>query len=160
MKRILIELGAHLGVLLALVLVIGVGALFFGATTGAMAAAIAPDFHIQVAVALGLVCPKGDTVNFRHDRVTTTTDSFGHSIAGTANDVTCVSPVEGTSHLLTPVEYLNAKLQAIGVAMAGYSLLCFVPLFLPLEIVALILVHKVVGGMMKPAPASQTVISN
>ena len=76
------------------------------------------------------------------------------------NDIYCVSAAEGTSRQLTTAEYLNAKLAAIGVAMAGYSLLCFVPLFLPLEIAALIVIHKVTSAVTQPRPASQSIISN
>ena len=159
MKRILIELAVHIVLLAVLVTVIGALAIFFGATTGATATAIAPDFHMKLVAGLGLICPKGDTIAFRHDRQSSTTDSLGRPVTGFANDVTCTSPAEGTSHLLDDVEYLNARIQTLGAAIAGYTLLCFVPLFLPLEILALIVAHKLVAGIMKPAPAGQSVIS-
>jgi hypothetical protein len=159
MKRILVEFAVQLIVLVVLFVVIGLGAAFLGATTGASASAIAADFHMEIADRLGLVCPKGQTLSVRHDRVVTGVDSHGRPYAGNANDAYCTSTAEGTSHQLTDQEYLNARVTSLGVAMVGYTLLCFVPLFLPLEIVALIVIHKAVGGIMKPAPASQSVIS-
>jgi hypothetical protein len=160
MKRILVELLAQLVVLVVLFLVIAVGALFFGGTVGAAANAMAPDFHLQMADRLGLVCPKGQTVSIDHSLVVSGVDSHGRPYAGQSNDIYCTSAAEGTTHQLTAEEYLNAKLAALGAAVGGYTLLCFVPLFLPLEVLALIVIHKAVGGIMKPAPSSQAVISN
>jgi hypothetical protein len=160
MKRILVELVAQLVVLVVLFLAIAVGAGFMGATVGASASAIAPDFHLQMADRLGLVCPKGQTISIDHSQTVTGVDSHGRPYAGQSNDIYCNSTAEGTSHKLTEEEYLNAKLATIGAAITGYTLLCFVPLFVPLEIIALIVIHKIVGALMKPTPASQSIISN
>lgn len=159
MKRIFIELAAQLAVLVVLVLVIATGAIFFGVTTGAMASAIAPDFHLEMADRVGLVCHKGETISIRHQPISGF-DSFGRPTTGMGTEIYCVSTAEGTSRQLSDQEFVNAKLAAIGVAMAGYSVACFVPLFVPLEIVALIVIHKVASAMAKPVPASQAVISN
>jgi hypothetical protein len=160
MKRVLTELVVQLLVLVVLFVVIAIFAVFFGVTTGATANALAPDFHIQMADRLGLVCPKGQTVSIRHNRVVTGVDAQGRPYAGQSNDIYCTSTAEGTTRLLTDQEFVNAKLATLGAAMGGYSLLCFVPFFLPLEILALIVIHKAVGGIMKPAPASPSVVSN
>lgn len=159
MKRILIELAVQLVVLAVLVFVIAAGAIFFGATVGATASAIAPDFHLEMADRAGLVCHPGETISIRHVP-TSGIDSHGRPYAGTTNDLYCVSTREGTSRELTTEEFVNAHLAAIGVAMAGYSVLCFVPLFVPLEIVALIVIHRVTSAIAKPVPASQSIISN
>ena len=160
MKRLLFEFGVQLVAVVILLFAVGTIALFFGATIGATASAIAPDFHLQLADRLGLVCPKGQTVSIDHSHVVTGVDSHGRPYAGQSNDIYCNSTAEGTSHKLTNEEYLNVKLATLGAAAGGYTLLCFVPVFLPLEIIALIIIHKAVGGIMKPAPASQSVISN
>jgi len=159
MKRILTELAVQLIVLIVLLLVVALGALFFGVTTGAAASAIAPDFHIQFADRLGFVCAKGETVSIDHSQTVHGVDAHGRSYVGQSNDIYCTSTAEGTRRLLTTDQFVQARLAALAVAMAGYSLLCFVPVFLPLEIAALILIHKAVGGMMKPKPANKTVIS-
>jgi hypothetical protein len=159
MKRILTELAVQLVVFVVLLVAVALGAAFFGATTGAVANALAPDFHIQMADRLGLVCAKGETVSIRHDRTVTGVDANGHPYAGQSNDIYCNSTTEGTSRELTTDQYLQAKLAALGVAMAGYSLLCFVPVLAGLEIAALILIHKVIRGTMKPRPAGQVISS-
>ncbi len=159
MKRLLIELVVHLVVLVVLVLVIAAGAIFFGVTIGATASAIAPDFHLELADRAGLICHPGETISIRH-RPISGIDSRGRPYAGLTNEIYCVSTREGTSRQLTTEEYLNAKLASIGAAMAAYSLVCFVPLFLPLEVAALIVAHKAVRALTKPVPASQAVISN
>jgi hypothetical protein len=160
MKRILIELVAGIVVLAVLFLVMAVGAVFFGGTTGATMTAVAPDFHLQLADKLGLVCHPGETMSIDHSQVRTGVDSNGHPYAGQSNDIYCNSTAEGTSRKLTDEEYVNVRLATLGAATTGYSLLCFVPLFLPLASVALIVIHKIVGALTKPRPASQSVISN
>jgi hypothetical protein len=160
MKRILIEVVASLIVLAVLFLVIFVGAAFFGGTVGASATAVAPDFHLILADHLGLVCPKGQTVSIDHSQVVTGVDAYGHPYAGQSNDIYCTSTAEGTRHELTSEEYVNAKLATLGVATTGYTLLCFLPLFLPLAIIALIVIHKIVGALMKPKPANQGLVSS
>ena len=160
MKRTLIEVVASLIVLAVLFLVISVGAVFFGGTTAATATAVAPDFHLILADHLGLICPKGQTVSIDHSHVSTGVDANGHPYAGNSNDIYCNSTAEGTSHKLTSDEYLNAKLATLGAATTGYTLLCFVPLFVPLAIIALIAIHKIVGGLVKPSPANQGVVSS
>ena len=108
-----------------------------------------------------LVQPNADRIlSIDHSQVRTGVDSNGHPYAGQSNDIYCNSTAEGTSRKLTNEEYLNVTLATLGAATAGYTLLCFVPLFLPLAIVALIGIHKIVGALMKPRPASQSVISN
>jgi hypothetical protein len=159
MKRILIELVAGLIVLAVLFLVVSVGAVFFGGAVGATASAVAPDFHLIMADRLGLVCPKGQTVSIDHSQVVSGVDSNGRPYAGQSNDIYCNSAAEGTSHKLTSKEYLNAKLATLGAATTGYTLLCFVPLFVPLAIIALIVIHKILGAIMQPPPASQSVVS-
>ncbi len=159
MKRILIELAVQLVVLVVLVVVIAAGAIFFGVTIGAAASAIAPDFHLEMADRVGLICHTGETISIRH-HPTTGVDSHGRPYAGTTNEIYCVSAAEGTSRQLTTEEFLNAKLAALGVAMAGYSLLCFVPVFVPLEIVALLLIHKAASATAKPGTAGPSVIAN
>ena len=52
------------------------------------------------------------------------------------------------------------RLATLGAASTAYTLLCFVPLFLPLAIVAVIVIHKIVGALTKPRPAGQAIISN
>ncbi len=148
MKRFLLELATQLVALVVLFLVLAVFAAFTGLTAGASLSAMAPDFHLQMADRVGLVCRKGETLSIRHNP-TTGVDSRGRPYAGTTNELYCISTAEGTTRQLTAEEYLNAKLASIGVAMAGYSLLCFVPLFVPLAIVSVILVHKVAGGLAK-----------
>ena len=160
MKRVLIELVADIIVLAVMFAVIFVGAGFFGGTTGVTMTAVARDFHLKLADRLGLVCHPGETVSIDHSQVRTGVDSNGHPYAGQSNDIYCNSTAEGTSRKLTNEEYLNVTLATLGAATAGYTLLCFVPLFLPLAIVALIGIHKIVGALMKPRPASQSVISN
>ena len=160
MKRLLIELVAGLVVLAVLFLVIFVGAGFFGSTMGATMTAVAPDFHLKLADRLGLVCHPGETVSIDHSQVVTGVDANGHAYAGQSNDIYCNSTAEATSRKLTDEEYLNVRLATLGAAATGYTLLCFVPLFLPLAIAALIVIHKIVGALMKPRPASQAVISN
>ena len=160
LKRIAIELIAQLVVLAMLVLVIAIGAGFIGATTGATAFAVARDFHLQLADRLGLVCPKGQTMSIDHSHVVSGVDSHGRPYAGQSNDIYCNATAEGTSHKLTTDEYLNATVAALGAAVTSYTLLCFVPLFVPLEIVALIAIHKIIGALMKPKPASQSIVSN
>jgi hypothetical protein len=160
MKRFLIELVAGLVVLAVLFLVIFVGAGFFGSTMGATMTAVAPDFHLQMADRLGLVCHAGETVSIDHSQVVTGVDSRGHAYAGQSNDIYCISTAEKTSRKLTNEEYLNVRLATLGAAVTGYTLLCFVPLFLPLAIVALFVIHKIAGALLKPRPASQSVISN
>jgi len=159
MKRVAIEAVASLVVLAILFFVISIGAVFFGGTVGASATATAPDFHIILADRLGLVCPKGQTVSIDHSQVRTGVDSNGHPYAGQSNDIYCTSTAEGMRHELTSEEYVNARLATLGAATAGYTLLCFVPLFLPLAIIALIVVHKIAGALIKPGTASQAVIS-
>jgi hypothetical protein len=160
MKRLLIELAADLVVLAVMFAVIFVGAGFFGGTAGATLTAIAPDEHLKLADRLGLVCHPGETVSIDHSRVSTGVDSHGRPYAGQSNDIYCNSTAEGISRKLTNEEYLNARLATLAAATTGYTLLCFVPLFLPLAVVALIGIHKIAGALMKPRPASQSVISN
>ena len=160
MKRITIEAVASLIVLAVLFFVISLGAVFFGGTTAATADAVAPDFHLILADHLGLVCPKGQTVSIDHSHTRTGVDAYGHPYAGQSNDIYCNSTAEGTSHELTAEEYVNARLATLGAATTGYTLLCFVPLFVPLAIIALIVIHKIVGAIMKPGPANQAVISS
>ena len=160
MKRLLIELAADLVLLGVIFVVIFVGAGFFGGTAGASLTAIAPDVHLKLADRLGLVCHPGETVSIDHSQVRTGVDSNGHPYAGQSNDIYCNSTAEGTSRKLTSEEYLNARLATLAAATTGYTLLCFLPLFLPLALVAVIGIHKIVGALMKPRPASQAVISN
>ena len=160
MKRVLIELMVDIMVLAVMFAVIFVGAGFFGGTTGAAVTAVAPDFHLKLADRLGLVCHPGETVSIDHSQVGTGVDANGHAFAGQSNDIYCNSTSEGTSRKLTDQEYLNVRLATLGAATTGYTLVCFVPLFLPLAIVALIVIHKIVGALTKPRPASQSVISN
>ena len=160
MKRVLIELVAGIVVLAVVFVGIFWGAGFFGATTGATMTAVAPDFHLKLADRLGLVCQAGETVSIDHSQVRTGVDANGHAYAGRSNDIYCNSAAEGTSRKLTDQEYLNVRLASLGAATTGYTLLCFVPLFLPLAVVALIAIHKIVGALTKPRPASQSIISN
>ncbi len=160
MKRLLIELAVDLVVLVVLFVVIAVGAVFFGGTMGATMTAAAPDFHIQLADKLGLVCHAGETVSIDHSHVATGVDSHGRPYAGQSNDIYCNATAEGTSRKLTNEEYLNVRLATLGAATTGYTLVCFVPLFVPLAIVALYVIHKILSGLMRPRPASPTVISN
>jgi hypothetical protein len=158
MKRILTELVASLIVLAILFFVIFLGAGFFGATVGASASAVAPDFHLKLANQFGLVCPAGQSMRIDHSQVVTGVDAYGHNYAGQNNDIYCTDSA-GVSHELSADEYVKAKLATLGVAGSAYTLVCFAPLFFPLGILALIAIHKIVGGLMKPGPASQAVIS-
>jgi hypothetical protein len=153
MKRTLVELGAQLVALIVLLVVIGFGAGFLGSVTGVSASAMAPDFHIQLADRLGYVCPKGETVSIDHSKTVTGVDARGHAYAGQSNDLYCTSSAAGTRHELTAEEYVAAKAASIGVAIGFYTLIFFVVLFVPLEAVAAFLIHRIVGALMKGAPA-------
>jgi hypothetical protein len=158
MKRVSIEVVASLVVLAILFFVIFVGAGFFGATLGVSASATAPDFHLKLANQFGLVCPARQSMRIDHSQVVTGVDAYGHNYAGQNNDIYCTDSA-GVSHELDADEYLKAKLATIGLASTLYTLVCFVPLFLPLGILALIAIHKIVGALLKPGPASQAIIS-
>jgi hypothetical protein len=128
---------------------IGVTALIFGGAVGGTAIGVAPEYHVRLLSGLGLLCEKGETVTFHEGGPTTVTDSNGFPSIGRVIIISCDSP-DGTSRTLTSEEGVLGFLGVIGLAIAGYFLICFVPLFVPLEIVALILIHKVVGSAMKP----------
>jgi len=55
---------------------------------------------------------------------------------------------------------VSTKWDTLGAATTGYTLLCCVPLFAPLAIIAVIVIHKIVGGLMKPNAANQGAISS
>jgi hypothetical protein len=149
MKRFWIELGAQLAGLIIIGLSVGVAALIFGASVGGTAIGLAPEYHVRLLGGLGLVCEKGETVTFHEGGRTTTTDSNGVPSTGTTIEISCDSP-DGTSRVLSSEEGVLGFLSVIGVVLAGYFLICFVPLFVPLELVAIILIHKIVGSRMKP----------
>lgn len=149
MRRFWIELGAQVAGLVVIGFTIGVTALIFGAAVGGSAVGVAPEYHVRLLGGLGLVCEKGETVTFHEGGETTVTDSNGFSSTGRVINVSCDSP-DGTSRTLSSEEGVLGVLGVIGLVLAGYFLICFVPLFVPLEIVAIILIHKVVGSMMKP----------
>ena len=149
MRRFWIELGAQVAGLVVIGFTIGIMALIFGGGVGGMAIGVAPEYHFKLLGGLGLLCSKGETVTFHEGGQVTTTDSDGNTSTGTAIQISCDSP-DGTSRLLSPDESIGGFLSVIGLVLAGYFLLCFVPLFVPLEIVAIILIHRVVGSAMKP----------
>ena len=149
MKRFWIELGAQAAALIVVSFAVGVTALTFGGAVGGTAVGVAPEYHARLLGQLGLLCNKGETVTFHEGGQTTVTDSNGFSSTGRAVQISCDSP-DGTSRILSSEEGVVGLLGVIGLALAGYFLICFVPLFVPLEIVAIILVHTVVGSMMKP----------
>ena len=160
MKRLLIELAAQLVALVLLVLVISAIATFLGATVGATANAVAPDFHVELAGRFGLICKPGETVSVRHDRTVTGVDSHGRPYAGQSNDIYCTSSAEGTSRLLDDQETVSARLATLGFAIGAYTTLFFVLMFVPVEAAALFVIHKVTGALVKPKPASQAIIPN
>ena len=149
MRRFWIELGAQIAGLVVIAFTIGVMALIFGGAVGGTAIGVAPEYHFKLLGGLGLLCDKGETVNFHEGGQVTTTDSDGNTTTGTAIEISCDSP-DGTSRFLTPDQSIGGFLGVAGLVLAGYFLICFVPLFVPLEIVAIILIHKVVASMMKP----------
>jgi hypothetical protein len=145
MKRFLIELGAQLAGLIVIGLTVGVAALIFGASVGGTAIGVAPEYHFRMLGGLGLLCNPGETVTFHEGGQVTTSD--GES--GTAIQVSCDSP-NGESRMLSPEEGIGGFLGIVGLVLAGYFLICFVPLFIPLEIIAIIFIHRIVGSMTKP----------
>ena len=149
MRRFWIELGAQVAGLVVIGFTIGVMALIFGAAVGGTAVGVAPEYHARLLGGLGLLCNKVETVTFHEGGPTTVTDSNGFSSTGRIIEISCDSP-DGTSRMLSSDEGVLGLFGIIGLALAGYFLICFVPLFVPLEIVAIILIHKVVGSMMKP----------
>ena len=149
MKRFWVELAAQAAGLVIIGFTIGVTALTFGGAVGGTAIGVAPEYHFRLLGGLGLLCPKGDTVTFHEGGQVTTTDADGNTTTGTAIEVSCDSP-DGTSRMLSPDESIGGFLSIVGLVLAGYFLVCFVPLFLPLEIIAIILIHRVVGSAMKP----------
>jgi hypothetical protein len=149
MRRFWIELGAQVAGLLVVGLTIGVTALIFGGAVGGTAVGVAPEYHVRLLGGLGLLCEKGETVTFHEGGETTVTDSNGFPSTGHVINVSCDSP-DGTSRTLTSEEGVIGFLGVIGLALAGYFLICFVPLFVPLEIAAIVLIHKVVGSSVRP----------
>ncbi|MEP7357759.1 MAG: hypothetical protein ABI847_11000 [Anaerolineales bacterium] len=149
MRRFWIELAAQLAGLVIIGFTIGVTALIFGGAVGGTAVGVAPEYHVRLLGGLGLLCQKGETVTFHDGGQVTTTDSDGFPSTGTAIDISCDSP-DGSSRMLSTDESIGGFLGIIGLVLAGYFLVCFVPLFVPLEIVAIILIHRVVGSMTKP----------
>ncbi len=149
MKLFWIELGAQVAGLVVIGFAVGVTALTFGGAVGGTAVGVAPEYHARLLGQLGLLCNQGETVTFHEGGQTTVTDSNGFSSTGRAVEISCDSP-DGASRVLTSEEGVAGMLGIIGLALAGYFLICFVPLFVPLEIVAIILIHKVVGSMLKP----------
>jgi hypothetical protein len=149
MRRFWIELAAQLAGLVIIGFTIGVTALIFAGGVGGTAVGVAPEYHFKLLGGLGLLCNKDETVTFHEGGQVTTTDSDGNTSSGTAIQVSCDSP-DGTSRMLSPDESIGGFLGVIGLVLAGYFLVCFVPLFVPLEIVAIILIHRVVASAMKP----------
>ena len=149
MRRFWIELGAQLAGLVVIGFTLGVTALTFGGAIGGTAVGLAPEYHARLLGQLGLLCHPGEIATFHEGGQTTTTDSNGFSTTGRIIEISCASP-DGTSRMLSSDEGIAGLLGVIGLALAGYFLICFVPLFVPLEIGAIILIHKVVGSAMKP----------
>ncbi len=149
MRRFWIELGAQVAGLIIIGVSVGVAALIFGGSVGGTAIGVAPEYHVRLLGGLGLLCEKGETVTFHEGGEVTTTDSDGFPSTGTAIQISCDSP-DGTSRMLSPEEGIGGFLGIIGLVLAGYFLICFVPLFVPLEIIAIILIHRIVGSMTKP----------
>ena len=136
-KRSLIQLPLQFGALITALMLSGFCALVSMGGIGGVAMGVAPEFTFGLVG--DFVCPEGASLEYY------SVQRSYHEPGESEPHVECVS-VDGTRE--------NALIPAILTVLGGAFLIVFVPLFIPLAILALVVPHKLVGAFRRRRGAS------